>query len=75
MTRVIFPSSIIQFTQTYESLSDAERSRLTKRNFYRFLEKWGDREDLLLDGYDEDEDEDDIEVEDIEDDDIEDEDE
>jgi len=39
------------------SLSDAERSRLTKRNFYRFLEKWGDREDLLLDGYDEDEEE------------------
>ncbi len=31
------------------ALSDAERSRLTKRNFYRFLEKWGDRDDLLLD--------------------------
>ncbi len=29
-------------------LSDAERTRLTKRNFYRFLEKWGDRDDLLL---------------------------
>ncbi len=29
-------------------LSDAERTRLTKRNFYRFLEKWGHREDLLL---------------------------
>jgi GT2 family glycosyltransferase len=28
-------------------LSDAERTRLSKRNFYRFLEKWGDREDLL----------------------------
>lgn len=28
-------------------MSDAERSRLTKRNFYRFLEKWGDRDDLL----------------------------
>lgn len=27
--------------------SDAERTRLKKRNFYRFLEKWGDREDLL----------------------------
>jgi GT2 family glycosyltransferase len=40
--------------EAYESLSDAERSRLTRRNFYRFLEKWGDREDLLLDGYDED---------------------
>jgi GT2 family glycosyltransferase len=30
------------------SLSDAERMRLTKRNFYRFLNKWGDRDDLLL---------------------------
>jgi GT2 family glycosyltransferase len=29
-------------------LSDAERMRLTKRNFYRFLNKWGDRDDLLL---------------------------
>lgn len=29
-------------------LSDAERIRLTKRNFYRFLEKWGDRDDLLM---------------------------
>jgi len=33
--------------QQYADLSDAERTRLTKRNFYRFLEKWGDREDLL----------------------------
>lgn len=30
------------------SLSDAERTRLTRRNFYRFLDKWGDRDDLLL---------------------------
>ncbi|MBV9710055.1 MAG: hypothetical protein JO011_03940, partial [Ktedonobacteraceae bacterium] len=30
-----------------EEISDAERTRLAKRNFYRFLEKWGDREDLL----------------------------
>ena len=29
-------------------LSDAERTRLTNRNFYRFLEKWGHRDDLLL---------------------------
>ncbi|MBA2285298.1 MAG: glycosyltransferase [Ktedonobacteraceae bacterium] len=28
-------------------LPDSERERLTKRNFYRFLEKWGDRDDLL----------------------------
>jgi GT2 family glycosyltransferase len=38
--------------------SDEERTRLTKRNFYRFLEKWGDREDLLLNGDEVDEDED-----------------
>jgi GT2 family glycosyltransferase len=30
------------------SLSDAERTRLKKRNFYRFLDKWGGRDDLLL---------------------------
>ena len=29
-------------------LSDVERTRLTRRNFYRFLEKWGHRDDLLL---------------------------
>jgi GT2 family glycosyltransferase len=35
--------------QSYDSkLSDAERTRLTKRNFYRFLDKWGHRDDLLL---------------------------
>lgn len=45
------------------SLSDAERSRLTRRNFYRFLEKWGEREDLLLDGYDDDEEDEDLEDE------------
>src|SRR5205823_11207368 len=30
------------------TLSDAERTRLKKRNFYRFLDKWGHRDDLLL---------------------------
>ena len=30
------------------SLPEAERDRLSKRNFYRFLEHWGDRRDLLL---------------------------
>ena len=29
-------------------MSDAERTRLAKRNFYRFLEKWGSRDDLLV---------------------------
>lgn len=30
------------------TLSDAERTRVTKRNFYCYLQKWGDRDDLLL---------------------------
>jgi GT2 family glycosyltransferase len=35
--------------QEYDAkLSDAERTRLTRRNFYRFLDKWGHRDDLLL---------------------------
>jgi GT2 family glycosyltransferase len=42
-------------SQASSPLPDAERTRLTKRNFYRFLEKWGDREDLLLESYEEDE--------------------
>ena len=29
-------------------VSEAERDRLSKRNFYRFLDHWGDRADLLL---------------------------
>ncbi|HYI65434.1 MAG TPA: glycosyltransferase [Candidatus Limnocylindrales bacterium] len=32
----------------YAALPEAERDRLSKRNFYRFLEHWGDRRDLLL---------------------------
>jgi len=32
----------------YTSLPEAERDRLSKRNFYRFLKHWGDRRDLLL---------------------------
>jgi len=32
----------------WTSLPDAERDRLSRRNFYRFLEHWGDRPDLLL---------------------------
>lgn len=32
----------------YASLPDEERDRLSRRNFYRFLEHWRDRPDLLL---------------------------
>lgn len=40
---------LIKYNDTQDAnLSDAERTRLTKRNFYRFLEKWGNRDDLLL---------------------------
>ena len=37
----------------WTALPDAERDRLSKRNFYRFLDRWGDRPDLLLHGGDE----------------------
>lgn len=32
----------------WTSLPDDERDRLSRRNFYRFLKRWGDRRDLLL---------------------------
>jgi GT2 family glycosyltransferase len=32
----------------WDDLPEAERDRLSKRNFYRFLKHWGDRRDLLL---------------------------
>jgi hypothetical protein len=32
----------------YGALSPDERDRLSRRNFYRFLEHWGDRRDLLV---------------------------
>jgi GT2 family glycosyltransferase len=32
----------------WTSLPEAERDRLSRRNFYRFLHHWGDRRDLLL---------------------------
>ena len=32
----------------WTELPDSERDRLSKRNFYRFLDRWGDRPDLLL---------------------------
>jgi cysteinyl-tRNA synthetase len=32
----------------YTSLPDAERDRLSRRNFYRFLDHWRDRPDLLI---------------------------
>lgn len=34
--------------RAWSSLAPDERDRLSKRNFYRFLEHWGDRRDLLL---------------------------
>ena len=33
----------------WETLPDDERERLSKKNFYRFLDRWGERSDLLLD--------------------------
>ena len=37
----------------WTSLPESERDRLSKRNFYRFLDRWGGRPDLLLHGADE----------------------
>lgn len=37
--------------------SESERQRLKKRNFYRYLSKWGAREDLLLEGFEDEDDE------------------
>ncbi len=34
-------------TSRESNSSESEQARQNKRNFYRFLEKWGDREDLL----------------------------
>jgi len=34
----------------WTSLPEAERDRLSKRNFYRFLDRWGHRPDLLVHG-------------------------
>lgn len=37
----------------YVSLPETERDRLSRRNFYRFLDHWGDRRDLLLHPFEE----------------------
>jgi hypothetical protein len=34
--------------RVWESMPPDERDRKSKRNFYRFLHRWGDRRDLLL---------------------------
>jgi glycosyltransferase involved in cell wall biosynthesis len=47
---VVTPNLPIKSYPSFQdaTLSDAERTRLKKRNFYRFLDKWGHRDDLLL---------------------------
>ncbi len=56
LRNVLTPQLPIQGTPVPGTMgkSDSEYTRLTKRNFYRFLEKWGDRYDLIL--YEEDDD-------------------
>lgn len=48
---VVTPDLPVQCSPEVEDdrLSEAERNRLNRRNYYRFLDKWGHREDLLLD--------------------------
>jgi hypothetical protein len=36
----------------WTSLPDDERDRVSRRNFYRFLDRWGTRRDLLSGGGD-----------------------
>jgi cysteinyl-tRNA synthetase len=36
--------------RVWEATPAAERDRLSKRNFYRFLDRWGKRDDLLVGG-------------------------
>ena len=33
----------------WEAETDEDRGRLSKKNFYRFLDRWGKRTDLLVD--------------------------
>jgi phosphoribosylaminoimidazole-succinocarboxamide synthase len=33
----------------WEAETEEERERLSKKNFYRFLDRWGKRTDLLVD--------------------------
>ena len=51
-------------SQPEDAQAEAQQTRLTKRNFYRYLEKWGDRDDLLLEGEEEEEYDDDYEDDD-----------
>jgi GT2 family glycosyltransferase len=37
----------------WEALPEPERERLSKKNFYRFLDRWGKRADLLVGGEEE----------------------
>jgi glycosyltransferase involved in cell wall biosynthesis len=39
---------IVSHPEPFSTTDNHEQARQTKRNFYRFLEKWGNREDLLL---------------------------
>jgi GT2 family glycosyltransferase len=40
--------ALLHEQRAYAALEPAERDRLSRRNFYRFLKHWGDRRDLLL---------------------------
>jgi len=56
-TLVVTPNLPVTRHAPEAQLSEAEQLRLTKRNFYRFREKWGERDDLLGDEENEDDDE------------------
>lgn len=56
-TLVVTPNLPVTRHAPEAQLSEAEQLRLTKRNFYRFREKWGERDDLLGDEENDDDDE------------------
>ncbi len=47
---VVLPSLPVERHEhrLWESTAEVERDRLSKRNFYRFLDRWGKRPDLLV---------------------------
>ncbi len=47
---VVVPVPVVKHEhRVWESMPEPERQRLSKKNFYLFLDRWRDREDLLTD--------------------------
>ena len=47
---VVVPLPVVKHAhRMWESTPEGERNRLSRKNLYRFLDRWRDREDLLVD--------------------------